>query len=198
MKKRESLKELVRTDGFLYTKDVVAAGIRKEQLKKLLEDGELVRESRGIYSFSDTFTDEFALLQARCKKGVFSYGTALYFHGLSDRFPQQISLTVPKIYNVHYLQKELLNVEFHKVKSDWWTIGIIDIVSPQGASIRVYNKERCICDMVRNKNKTDPQIFRQSLKDYFSSKGCDCIRLMEYARRFGIEEKVQDYMEILI
>ena len=105
------LKKLVRENGYLYTKDVTSAGIRREQLKKYLDEGSLIRESRGIYSFADSINDEFVLLQSRCKKGVFSYGTALYFHGLSDRFPQMVSMTVPKTYNVFYLKEELFHVE---------------------------------------------------------------------------------------
>ena len=97
----DSLKKLVRENGYLYTKDVTNAGIRREYLKKYLEEGSLIRESRGIYSFADSINDEFVLLQSRCKKGVFSYGTALYFHGLSDRFPQMISMTVPKLSLIH-------------------------------------------------------------------------------------------------
>ena len=88
----DSLKKLVRENGYLYTKDVTSAGIRWEQLKKYLDEGSLIRESRGIYSFVDSINDEFVLLQSRCKKGIFSYGTALYFHGLSDRFPQIVSI----------------------------------------------------------------------------------------------------------
>ena len=119
MNELDSMKELVRADGFLYTKDVVNAGIRKETLKRFLNDGSLVREARGIYSFPDRLNDEFVLLQARCRKGIFSYGTALYFHGMSDRFPNMISMTVPKNYNVYYLQEELFHVRFQRIKPEW-------------------------------------------------------------------------------
>ena len=50
----DSLKKLVRENGYLYTKDVTNAGIRREQLKKYLDEGNLIRESRGIYSFADS------------------------------------------------------------------------------------------------------------------------------------------------
>lgn len=193
----ESLKKIVRDNGYLYTNDVTKAGIRRESLKKYLDRGSLIRESRGIYSFADSMSDEFALLQSRCKKGIFSYGTALYFYGLSDRFPQMISMTVPKNYNVFYLKEELLHVEFHRIKPSLWDIGIIEINSPQGGKIKIYNKERCICDIIRNRKRTDPQIFTQALKGYFASKDRDNIQLIEYAKKFHIENKVQEYMEIL-
>lgn len=65
----DPLKKLVRENGYLYTKDVTSAGIRREKLKKYMDEGSLVRESRGIYSFADSINDEFVLLQSRCKKG---------------------------------------------------------------------------------------------------------------------------------
>ncbi|MFQ6807310.1 MAG: type IV toxin-antitoxin system AbiEi family antitoxin domain-containing protein [Lachnospiraceae bacterium] len=192
-----SLKKLIRENGYLYTQDVTEAGIRREQLKKYLDSGTLIRESRGIYSFADSTNDEFVLLQSRCKKGIFSYGTALYFHGLTDRFPQMVSMTVPKTYNVFYLKEELFHVEFHRIKPSLWDIGITEMISPQGGKITVYDRERCICDMIRNHKQTDPQVFVQALKGYFSSNERDDIRLQEYARQFRIMEKMQMYMEIL-
>ena len=198
MNELDSMKELVRADGFLYTKDVVNAGIRKETLKRFLNDGSLVREARGIYSFPDRLNDEFVLLQARCRKGIFSYGTALYFHGMSDRFPNMISMTVPKNYNVYYLQEELFHVRFQRIKPEWRNIGIMEMISPQGGLIRLYDRERCICDMIRDRKNTDPQVFSQAVKGYFSSKEYDMIRLMEYAGHFHLEEKIQEYMEILL
>ena len=192
-----SLKKLVTENGYLYTQDATEAETRREQLKKYLDSGTLIRESRGIYSFADSTNDEFVLLQSRCKKGIFSYGTALYFHGLADRFPQMVSMTVPKTYNVFYLKEELFHVEFHRIKPSLWDIGITEMISPQGGKITVYDRERCICDMIRNHKQTDPQVFVQALKGYFSSNERDDIRLQEYARQFRIMEKMQMYMEIL-
>ena len=192
-----SLKNLVRDDGFLYTRDVTKVGIRREQLRKYVNEGRLIKESRGIYSFADSMGDEFVLVQTRCRKGVYSYGTALYFHGLSDRFPSMVSMTVPQNYNVFYLKKELFNVEFHRIKPSLWGVGIIEMESPQGGRIFVYDKERCICDLIRGHNHTDPQIFRQAMKEYFADKNKDLIRLMEYADLFHISEKVNQYMEVL-
>ena len=162
-----------------------------------MDEGSLVRESRGIYSFADSINDEFVLLQSRCKKVNFSYGTALYFHGLSDCFPQKVSMTVPKTYNVFYLKEELFHVEFHRIKPSLWSIGMMEMISPQGGKIIVYDRERCICDIIRHRKQADPQVFIQAMKEYFASKERDNIRLMVYAGKFHIEEKVQEYVELL-
>ena len=106
-------------------------------------------------------------------------------------------MTVPKSYNVFYLKEELFHVEFHRIKPALWNIGMTEMISPQGGRIIVYDRERCICDMIRSRKRTDPQVFIQAVKGYFVSKERDNIRLIEYARKFNIEEKVQEYMEIL-
>ena len=106
-------------------------------------------------------------------------------------------MTVPKTYNVFYLKEELFHVEFHRIKPSLWDIGMTEVISPQGGKITVYDRERCICDIIRNRKQTDPQIFTQAVKGYFASKERDNIRLMEYAKKFHIEEKAQAYMEIL-
>lgn len=193
-----NLKKLVREDGYLYTCDVVKSGYRKELLKKSVDQGILLKEARGIYSFSDSLVDEFVLYQIKCKKGIYSYGTALYFHGMSDRFPNYISMTIPNTYNVYYLQKEFKHIEFHRILPQLWNLGVESITSPQGGIIHIYNKERCICDLIRHKKNTDPQVFSQAMKEYFSIKTEDLNRLMEYAKLFDIEKKVYDYMEVLL
>lgn len=196
MIREEDLRELVSEDGCLYTSDVTKAGIRREELARFVDKGTLVREMHGVYSFADTWADEFAMIQHRCHKGIFSYGTALYFHGLSDRVPHFSSLTVPYGYNTHYLKKELDAVEFHSIRPELWEIGIMEMTSPQGGRIKLYDRERCICDIIRHRKRSDPQIFSQAVKEYFHSR-FDSIRLMEYAKIFHLEDKIFEYIEVL-
>lgn len=62
--------------------------------------------------------------------------------------------------------------------------------------IRLYDKELCICDLIRNKDKVDIQIYTQAIKDYFNTK-VDRRKLLEYSKIFGVEDKVRTYMEVL-
>jgi len=193
----EQLKAMAGEDGFIYTRDVVAAGIRKEKLREMLTAGVLMREARGIYSLSDQMTDEFTLIQVRCKKGVYSHETALYFYGLTDQPPLQIEMTIPTGYCVNRIKENFPHLTFHRIKEKLWRIGMKESISPQGGRICLYNKERCICDMIREKEKSDPQVFKQSITEYFGDKNRDSIRLMEYAKQLGLTKKIREYMEML-
>jgi hypothetical protein len=65
-----------------------------------------------------------------------------------------------------------------------------------GYSVRVYDPERCICDMIRDKDNVDKQIYIQAIKEYFKGK-CNPRKIIKYAKEFNIESKVRNYMEVL-
>ena len=62
--------------------------------------------------------------------------------------------------------------------------------------MKLYDRERCICDLIRDKTQVDVQLYTQAIKEYFKIKP-DYRKLLKYSRKFGIEEKVRTYMEVL-
>ena len=71
-------------------------------------------------------------------------------------------------------------------------------ISPFGMNIKVYDVERTICDIIKNKNKIDAEIFSKALKDYVKSKNKNLNKLAKYAKIMNIEKKVSEYMEVLL
>ena len=80
-------------NGIVSTKQVERLGISRAVLKKYVEDNRLVRIRKGLYTLHGDLPDEYVALQIRSAKAIFSYGTALYFWGLSDRTPHFIDMT---------------------------------------------------------------------------------------------------------
>ena len=182
--------------GFIKTSDIVEVGISKPMLRKYVDAGKLEQIRKGLYVLADDLADEFALIQIQSTKAIFSYGTALYLWGLSDRTPHIFDITVPQGTNISRLKKDTTNLRCHYVQPDIYTLGITEMRSPQGATVRLYDKERCICDLIRDKDKVDIQIYTHAIKDYFNSKA-DRRKLLKYSKVLGVEEKVRTYMEIL-
>ena len=67
-----------------------------------------------------------------------------------------------------------------------------------GNTVRIYDRERCICDIIKNKNRMDIQVFQMALRTYFSGSDKNIHKLMEYARIMGISDKVRQYTEVLL
>jgi len=184
------------SDGIVTTKQIEEAGINRTIIKSFLEMKFLIKESQGIYSLSDMLIDEYKLIQVRSDKIIFSYGTALYLLGMSDRVPHTIDVTVPQSYNVSRIKKDHPLMRFHYIKKELWDLGIMSIKTPMGAIVKVYDKERCICDLIRDKKEMDMQLYTQAVKEYFKLKN-NARKLFKYGKKFGIEEKIRTYMEVL-
>ena len=68
---------------------------------------------------------------------------------------------------------------------------------PQGGMVRLYDRERCICDLIRDKDQMEMQLYTQAIKEYFRGKP-NSRKLLKYGKAFGIEEKIRIYMEVLL
>jgi predicted transcriptional regulator of viral defense system len=194
---RKSLEVLLdEHDGLLMTKDIVESGISKQLLSKYVKNGYIVRAAQGVYLSTDAFEDDLYVLQARSQKAVFSHETALYLHDLTDRDPLQYTVTLPSRYNATKFKDKGVYVYF--IKSDLLNLGVEDGKTPFGRTIRIYNKERTICDIVRNRNVIDSDILNEAIRRYFSSTEKNLHKLMQYAKTFRVERIIRQYAEVLL
>jgi len=197
MKDYEAIKALLNeSNGFLTASQVTAAGIQRRTLSELVAAKLVCRVARGIYALPETWEDEMFLIQYRFSKGIFSHGTALYLHDLSDRTPINFTLTFPQGYNATGLKRYNAKAKF--VIPDIYNIGITERPSPIGNPLHVYDAERTLCDIVKGKNALDIQLVNHAMKAYVKSKSIDMQKLLAYAERLRVKPKILRYMEVLL
>lgn len=194
---RKIIEELLGNskDGVITAKDVTESGMHRSVLQKLVEAGELYRYGRGIYLRSGEWEDEFYLLQCKYGRGIYSHDTALYLLGYSDRTPSKYTMTFLKGYNAPSIKQE--NIIVKRVVPDNYSFGVIDIKSPCGSLIKVYDIERTLCDIVRGSG-SDIQVINRAMKQYAVSKEKDIHKLMKYAEQLRVGPKILHYMEVLL
>lgn len=183
-------------NGFVKTSQIEEAGISRTVIKRYVDSGLLERIRKGIYAPADSDIDEFALLQVQCSSLIFSYGTALYIWGLTDRIPHTFDISVPHGENISRLLRDNQKIKAHYVMKEFYDLGITETQSPQGGLIRLYDKERCLCDLIKDKNQIEKQLYVQAIRDYFKVRP-NVRKLLKYGKAFGIEEKIRTYMEVL-
>lgn len=184
-------------NGILKASDARLAGIDNKELQRLTEAGLLERISRGLYISASDMVDDYLVAQYKCGKGVYSHETALFFHGLSDRTPLQLMMTIPSGYNTTLL-KDRNAYRFFYCKSEIHAIGITTVQSPQGNDLRVYDKERTLCDCIKRKICLDSDLVLSAVKQYMRENGTDFAQLLSYAETLKIRDIVRQYMEVLI
>ena len=72
------------------------------------------------------------------------------------------------------------------------------VIDFYGNEINMYDLERTICDLVRNRNDFEIQDFNNALKSYVKRKDKNITKLFEYATLFKIENVLRKYMEVLL
>ena len=194
----EILKKLAKQDGGLITTaQIEKAGISRVLIPTFVDAGILIKEERGIYYYADEFPDELQIIQKNNPRVIFSYGTALYLWDMSDRVPHEYDVTVPQGFNASRIKKDHKDIRIHYIKPDKWEIGITETTTPSGNTVKLYDRERCIVDLIKRKDKIEKQLYLQALHVYFADSTTDKTALIKYAKIFNIEEKVRDYMDIL-
>ncbi len=179
-------------NGYISTKEVENIGISKVQIPKLIEDEIIRKVAHGLYIDNNLIEDEFFILQKRFSNVVFSYNTACYLLNLSDRTPYELEVTTIKDHKIRD------KVKVHYVAEDKFDVGIIEITSPYGNPIKIYNAERSICDILKNSNSVDIELYNKIINNYFKQRNKNLALLEEYAKIFNVHKKFQHIMEVLI
>ena len=183
-------------NGTVTTAMIQSAGIARQYLKILVDKGLLEKVARGVYVLPGVWDDEFFILQAQFKKGVFSNETALFLHDLTDRTPLVYSMTFPENYNLSNVKKE--GVLASRAKEPFYSMGIETVMSPSGNEILSYTMEKTLCDILRPRSRVETGVIAEAFKRYAAKPNKNIPKLSEYAKILKVEEKVRTYLEVLI
>ena len=189
-------KLLEEKNGYIRLIDALNEGVSKYMVLNYIRRNEMEKVAPGVYISSDAWEDKLYLLQLRNRKIIFSHESALYIHNLSDREPFSPVITVGRGYNAKHLKDD--GVVVHTVRPEWLELGLTQGQTFTGNTVRIYDKERCICDIIKNKNNMDIQVFQTALTTYFSDSEKNIHNLMKYADIMGISDKVRQYTEVLL
>ncbi len=189
----DTIKQIMNiNNGMLSTRMIEPLNISRQYLSIMENNNDIEKVSRGIYLSPSAFEDSYFSFQQKYKKAIFSHMNALYFYGMTEEFPYNYTVTVPQSYHVDTVN-EKCNVFY--VSDDIYELGIVEIETPSGNKVRAYDKERCICDIIRSKGRMDLEQVKKTIKQYMQCKDKDMVKLSEYSKKMGINKKVMEMVE---
>ena len=187
----ESLMKM--NNGYVTSKVLSELGIHRMYLNIMKEKGMIEKVGNGIYIDSSRIEDNYFVFGLELPNVIYSHMTALYFHGLSIKAPNdKYDITVPN----NYLNYKIKNHNVFYVSNDIYELGITEVETPMGNRVKAYDIERSICDIIRSKNRMDSEHVKYSIREYLKRKDKDLVKLSKYAEKMGIKDEVMNYMEI--
>ncbi|GGH61517.1 transcriptional regulator [Paenibacillus silvae] len=197
--KAEAMHVLAEHHGIARTKDFIKAGVSPYHIKKLEFIGEIERIKQGLYRQSgliQEMPDEMVEVTKLIPKGVICLLSALSYYELTTYNPWEYQIAI------HRSSKKPKLPDYPPIKIIYladaqYNIGI-DEVDINGSVVRIYDREKTICDMVRYREKLGMDLMKEGLRNYLKSSNKNITKLVSYADKLRIQTVLQKYLEVLI
>jgi predicted transcriptional regulator of viral defense system len=182
--------------GYAKAKTLRDEGVHSSQLSALVKAGVLVRLKRGLYALAKgTERSELVDIQKAIPGGVFCLGTALSIHGIGTWEPPEIQLAIRRDYRTSIPQHPPVRLfSFSKARFE---LGITEKATEAGA-IRIYDREKTICDIIRFRNALGMDVAMEALRAYLQEYSRNIPQLLEYSKLLHMEGSIRGYLEALV
>ena len=158
----EILRKLFSQYNYIMTTaELTASKLYYADIKLLLDEGLIERVRRGYYHWiEDSGESEIVIINRLFPDAVLCMETALFYYRYSDRNPAEWNFAIDK--NVSKLRTKIDYpfIKAYRVESALVTLGEtrgkIDSID-----VRIYDRDRTICDVLRNVNKNGQRNFQQ-------------------------------------
>jgi hypothetical protein len=182
--------------GMLRTKALYAERIFYKDVQQLVTDGLIEKIRYGAYQWLDEDNpSEARLVNQLFPDGILNMDTALFYHGYSDRTPLAWHIAVSKDSGKSRFKIDYPFVHPYFVEPALLDIGLCsgDI---DGNQMRIYDKERTICDCLRYRNKMDKEIFNKAIRGYVNDTSKSIPRLIKYADTLRVTGPVKNLIGV--
>ena len=130
------------------------------EIRKLLADGSLKRVGRGVYS-DEVYESDLAIIGKTYPYAVFTMNSAFYYHGLTDTIPHSYYLMTDKDSTKIKDKRVCQFFDNH----DSLTMGV-EKKDYNGTEIRIFNRERMLIELIRNKKKFPFDYYKEIISSY--------------------------------
>ena len=182
--------------GIMKTSELAKKKIYYADVAYLIQAGVVEKVRHGYYQWIDSDNLSEAVMIVRLfPDGILCMDTALLHYGYSDRTPAQWHIAVSKYSNRTRIKIDYPFEKPYFVAPDVHEIGLCE-QEIDGNKVKMYDKERVICDCLRYRNKMDKEIFNKAIQGYVSDTSKSIPKLMEYSVPLRCQKLVKDLIGV--
>ena len=193
----EQINDLVEENGGLVkTSEIEALGVDYRRVLSFVEEGYLIRVKSGYYTtkYFECTEDQW-IYKLFGEDGILTMESALYVYGyLKDR-PYKWSIAINKNTSKSRFNIDYPIVEPYYTEPEVMALGVTE-ADFAGGKMKIYTKERLICDFLKYQEKVDREDFKKGVWAYIMDEDKDVAKLMEYAKERKVLKKVQSMIGV--
>lgn len=187
-------------NGILRTAEAVEAGIAPATLYAMRDEGQLIELVRGVFRLAEypSLTNpDFVIVARRHPQAVICLISALNYYELTTQIPHAVYVAFLK-------GVKRPDAPYPPIEVVWLSPGAyragIEIVNIDGVTVKIYSKEKTICDCFKFRNKIGEDVALEGLRNYFDQpqQQWNIPKLLEYARLDRVEKLISPYIKALL
>ena len=197
MRPLKEIQDLFQAHGnVVHTAQLRAAKVFYEDIQRLMQDGVIEKIKQGCYYMPDNENfSEVHLIRALFPDAVLCMDTALFYYRYSDRTPGTWHLVVDKDVSRYRMKLDYPFVQAYFLEPHTLALGAMDGEIDE-TPVRIYDRDRVICDCLRYMGKMDRETFKKAIQGYVNDPKKNVARLMEYSKALRVQKKVHDLIGI--
>ncbi|MFH0735635.1 MAG: hypothetical protein V1773_14580 [bacterium] len=186
-------------NGYARMFELKKAGISTRNIAQAVESEIIHKVKPGLYKLIDYQWDEHSSFADICnanKKAVVCLLSAASYYELTSFNPQDVYVAVPSNTDKFVIKYPPLRVYYFTKRL--YESGI-EIITTNSGQVKIYNKEKTVCDLFRYINKLGEDVAIESLKEYLRNNGRRTIpNLLEYADICGVRGKIEPVIKVIL
>lgn len=185
-----------RYGGMMRSKQLQEENIFYRTLQKLIAQGYVEKVRYGYYQWVDQEDfSEVSIVVRLFPDAILCMDTALRYYGYSDRTPVEWHLAVSKDSGKSRFKIDYPFVKPYYVEPSLLELGLT-IGKMDGHKVRIYDKDRLMCDCLRYRNKMDKEIFNKAIQNYIADPDKSIPKLLEYAELLRVKKTAKDLIGV--
>lgn len=177
--------------GIMRTCELKREGVSYQILQELMAEGLVEKIKYGYYQWQDEKAfSEVSVISALFPDAIVCDMSAAMYYGYTDRVPGIWHIAVDNRSARNKFKIDFPQIKPHFISANRLGIGVSE-GKIDGITVKIYDRERIICDCLRRINTMDGEVLKTIIQRYVGDKDKDSARLMEYAARLGVEKKAR-------
>ncbi|NGX37283.1 MAG: hypothetical protein K1000chlam2_00437 [Chlamydiae bacterium] len=196
--RNKALKIFRSKGGILRTMEAIKAGVHPRILYELRDSGVIEQLQTGLYGLidlPDVAEPDFVTVSKKVPESVICLISALYYHRLTVEIPRWIDVAIRQKYKPPILRYP--PVQFHWFSDNIFKLGI-EKHDFNGASVKIYSREKTIVDCFRLRHKIGKNIAIEALKTYWTQENTNFKLLREYAKISRVLRVMEPFLEVIM
>lgn len=159
------------------------------------KEGEIIKVRNGVYATLDTLAGGMIEIDTIVPGGILCLYSAWHHYGMTTQIPDSYYVAIGRKRRVRL--PEAIDITLIYQKDELLEIGRSK-TNIEGFELSIYDRERCLCDAIKYRNKIGIDVMAEILNSYLSYPKKNLSLLLQYAKQLRVYNLLSTYLYVKI